>query len=79
MLIFFLKWDLTKQGLRDRLTEKRGSIRSVIVGLELRDELKILPDNEVLLLLNNLLNNFGRRFSFDTQVFQSPGQLLLLL
>jgi len=49
----------------DRVTEGRGAIRSVIVGVELQKQPIVMGDYEILVRLNDLLNVPTRRLSSE--------------
>lgn len=61
-----LSYSLIVLRVTDRITEGRGSIRSVIVGVEQQEQPIVLRDDEVLFRLNKLLNVSVRRLSTES-------------
>lgn len=71
-----LPYSLIILRVTDRITEGRGSIRSVIVGVEQKEQPIVLRDDEILVRFNNLLNVSARRLSFESPYLNKTPQLV---
>ncbi|MGK7875377.1 MAG: DEAD/DEAH box helicase [Xenococcaceae cyanobacterium] len=71
-----LPYSLIVLRVTDRITEGRGSIRSVIFGVEQQEQLNVLRDDEVLVRLNTLLNASARRLSSESRPLNQASKLV---
>jgi len=71
-----LPYSLIILRVTDRVTEGRGSIRSVIVGVELQKQPIVMRDYEILVSLNDLLNVPTRRLSCEYLPINQASRLI---